>query len=270
MTRITLDLLDNSTHGRWCAQMGNLVAFKVPKALLKNDIPGAHGLGLYFLFSDSAMYVGSDQDVLKKIQTGHSYAAWDDAILILSTNNSFTEKNTNYLWAELCKSALEGKYKVINDYIPAQPILSSADRDNLDLVLQMIGTLLYTLGQDLFDAKVIVTPTPPPPPSPPVVDLFYIKKSGGADATGCWEDGSITVFTGSEIRHKPTADCNPSIRNKRNELMAAGIIKNFKFTTDHHFKTPSGAAVIILGCSSDGWNEWRTKEGKTLRELKKK
>ena len=263
MTRITLDLLDNNTHGRWRAQMGNLVAFKVPKDLLRSDIPGAHGLGLYFLFSDSAMYVGSDADVLKKIQTGHSYADWKDSILILSTNSSLTEKNTNYLWAELCKSALEGKYKVINDYIPAQPILSGSERDNLDVVLQMIGTLLYTLGRDLFDAKVAVAP-PPPPPSR---GLFYIKKKGGADAKGCWEDGSITVLAGSGIRPIETDDCSESIRGWRQDLMSAGIIRDFKFTQDHRFNTPSRAAVVILGCSSNGWDEWKNKDGKSLKSV---
>ena len=263
VTRITLDPLDNSTHGRWRTQMGNLVAFRIPKALLKSDIPGAHGLGLYFLFSDSAMYVGSDQDVLKKIQTGHSYADWKETILILSNNGSFTEKNTSYLWAELCKSALQGKYKVINDYIPAQPILPDAERDNLETILQMIGALLYTFGRDLFDAKVKVAP-PPPPPS---LDLFYIKKKGGADARGCWEDGSITVLAGSQIRPTETDDCSESIRGWRRKLMASGIVRDFKFTQDHRFKTPSRAAVVILGCSSNGWDEWKDKDGKTLKSV---
>ena len=280
MTRITLDLLDNSTHGRWRAQMGNLVAFKIPKDMLKNDIPAAHGMGLYFLYSSIALYVGANDDVLKKIQSGHSYAAWQDAVLILSSNDSFNERNTNYLWAELCKSALHGNYKVVNDYIPAQPIIKGTERDNLDTILQMIGALLYTFGRDMFDARVTPGPDPvpdpmpvpgpvSPSPKPPVVDLFYIKKSGGANATGCWEGGSITVLEGSEIRHEVTADCSPAIRDKRNELMGLGIIKDFKFTQDYPFRKPSSSAVVILGCASDGWSEWRTKDGKKLKELKR-
>ena len=35
-------------------------------------------------------------------------------------------------------------------------------------------------------------------------------------------------------------------------------------------KTPSGAAVFVLGGSNNGWIEWRDKDGKTLDELFRK
>ena len=265
LTRIILDLLDNTIHGRWSAQLGNLIAFKMSKSTLNNDIPLAHGMGLYFLFSDNAIYVGISEDVQKKIQTGHSYAGWKTAVLILSQNDSLTEKHINYLWAELCKHALQGKYKVVNDYIPAQPILPISERDNLETILHMIGVLLYTFGYVLFDTNVKEKQTP----LLPSVDLFYIKKKGGADAKGCWEDGTITVLKGSMIRPELTGSAGSSIREKRNELIGSGVIKDFKFTCNHQFTTPSGAAAVILGCNSDGWTEWKNKDGKTLKSLKR-
>ena len=265
MTRIILDLLDNTTYGRWSAQMGNLIAFKMPNPMLNSDIPAAHGRGLYFLFSDNAIYVGSSEDVLKKIQTGHSYAGWKIAVLVLSQNGSLAEKHINYLWAELCKHALQGKYKVVNAYIPAQPILPNTERDNLETILQMIGVLLYTFGYNMFDANVKEKQTL----LFPSVDLFYIKKKGGADAKGCWEDGSITVLEGSMIRPELAGSAGYSIREKRNELIGSGVIKDFKFTSDYKFSTPSGAAAVILGCNSDGWTEWKNKDGKTLKSLKR-
>ena len=33
------------------------------------------------------------------------------------------------------------------------------------------------------------------------------------------------------------------------------------------FNTPSGASDFILGGSTNGWMEWKNKEGKTLDEL---
>ena len=49
--------------------------------------------------------------------------------------------------------------------------------------------------------------------------------------------------------------------------MEEGIIKDFKFTRDYHFDTPSGAAVVVLGCSSNGWDQWKNKDGKSLKDL---
>jgi hypothetical protein len=38
------------------------------------------------------------------------------------------------------------------------------------------------------------------------------------------------------------------------------------FVEDHAFNTPSGAAGVVLGRSSDGWREWVDPEGRTLDE----
>ena len=264
MNEIKLTLIDESTRGRWSAQMGNLIAFRVPRDLLASDL--SSGMGLFFLFSDKAVYVGGSADVVDRIRHLHKFDGWTEAVLILSTNSSFNEKTTNYLWAELCKLAVQGTYKIVNDVIPAQPILPTDIRDNLNTIAHMMGVLLYALGRDLFDVKVNATPPPPPPPP---VDLFYINKNGGANATGCWEQGSITVLEGSEIRHNVTTDCSMSIRQKRQELIDSGVIKNNIFTRNHYFRTPSAAAVVILGCSANGWDEWKTKGGITLKALKK-
>lgn len=99
--------------------------------------------------------------------------------------------------------------------------------------------------------------------------LFYIKK-GEADATGRWGDEGMVVLKNSEIRHEETAKCSDFIKKKRKELMEAGIIQNYKFTRDYTFKSPSGAAIVILGCSSDGWNEWKDKANVPLLALKGK
>ncbi|MDC1037585.1 DUF4357 domain-containing protein [Candidatus Marinimicrobia bacterium] len=53
--------------------------------------------------------------------------------------------------------------------------------------------------------------------------------------------------------------------------MKSGTIKLenniYKFTSDHIFSSPSAAAATILARSANGWNEWKSKDGKTLNEL---
>ncbi|HXI11561.1 MAG TPA: DUF4357 domain-containing protein [Thermoanaerobaculia bacterium] len=48
-------------------------------------------------------------------------------------------------------------------------------------------------------------------------------------------------------------------------LNAAG--DDYVFTQDYAFTFPSTAAGVVLGRSSNGRVEWKTKEGKTLKEL---
>ena len=42
------------------------------------------------------------------------------------------------------------------------------------------------------------------------------------------------------------------------------------FEKDHLFRSPSMAAVALLGRSANGWKEWKTDEGRTLDEVKRR
>lgn len=57
----------------------------------------------------------------------------------------------------------------------------------------------------------------------------------------------------------------------REELIKTGIIsksnEHLVFTEDYEFSSPSAAAAIVLGRSADGRSEWKTSEGKTLKEI---
>ena len=41
----------------------------------------------------------------------------------------------------------------------------------------------------------------------------------------------------------------------------------FEFTKDTEFSSPSAAAAVVEGGSANGLIEWRTKEGRVLKEL---
>jgi hypothetical protein len=61
---------------------------------------------------------------------------------------------------------------------------------------------------------------------------------------------------------------------KRNELINLGqiLVKDsiIEFVEDMIFKTPSAASDMVLGRSSNGWTEWKDKNGKTLDEKMRK
>ena len=42
-----------------------------------------------------------------------------------------------------------------------------------------------------------------------------------------------------------------------------------RFTRDHLFRSPSMAAVALLGRTANGWLEWKTDDGQTLDAVKR-
>ncbi|MBU6294498.1 MAG: DUF4357 domain-containing protein, partial [Planctomycetes bacterium] len=42
------------------------------------------------------------------------------------------------------------------------------------------------------------------------------------------------------------------------------------FVKDHPFDSPSMAALALMGIAINGWRAWKSKDGKTLEELKRK
>ena len=57
----------------------------------------------------------------------------------------------------------------------------------------------------------------------------------------------------------------------RNQLIANGtLVKKdgfYEFTKDTEFSSPSAAAAVIEGGSANGLIEWRTEDGRVLKEL---
>lgn len=62
--------------------------------------------------------------------------------------------------------------------------------------------------------------------------------------------------------------------DQRRHLIEDGILSKHNdvlvFQADHIFSSPSAASTIILARSSNGWTDWKNKQGKTLDEVKRK
>ena len=57
----------------------------------------------------------------------------------------------------------------------------------------------------------------------------------------------------------------------RQKLIDEGVLIDkgefFEFSDDYIFSSPSTAAVIVMGRSANGLTEWKSKDGKTLKEF---
>ena len=81
------------------------------------------------------------------------------------------------------------------------------------------------------------------------------------------------VFQGSTavLQERESAKRYPYVLTLRNQLIDNGtLIKNngfYEFTKDTEFSSPSAAAAVIEGGSANGLIEWRTDDGRVLKEL---
>lgn len=71
-----------------------------------------------------------------------------------------------------------------------------------------------------------------------------------------------------------TKSTNKYVIAKREALINDEVVRKqsdqFLFLKDHQFSSPSQASDVLLGRSSNGWIEWKNKEGKTLDQIKRK
>ena len=92
---------------------------------------------------------------------------------------------------------------------------------------------------------------------------------GGINARGLFNpnDQSMILLKGSRINKSYSQSLRRNEVEKRNKKIA-------QYTEEHNgnlyasenipFKTPSGAAVFCVGCSSNGWVDWKDEKGNNL------
>ena len=83
----------------------------------------------------------------------------------------------------------------------------------------------------------------------------------------------FVVLKGSIGRKDNVPTFSSSNQRFRKRLVDAGVMReeggNVVFEKDHLFGSPSMAAIALLGRTSNGWKEWKSKDGITLDELKR-
>jgi 5-methylcytosine-specific restriction protein B len=99
----------------------------------------------------------------------------------------------------------------------------------------------------------------------------YELKGPGANAKGVLTKDGFLVKAGSVARRE-TGLSGKEIVSVHQKLLAEGVLKEhqgkLRFTEDHLFKSPSGAAGAILGGSANGWITWKNSSGETLSKVR--
>jgi len=145
------------------------------------------------------------------------------------------------------------------------------ERPQLEEIFETGSLLLQSLGYSIFE-PLTVKPSGKKKTGDDATEWFL--KGPSASAKAVLTPDGIVVRAGSFSRKQFIESAkNLPFTRKRDKLVEDGILrekgKSYEFTEDFEFKSPSGAASILLARTANGWIEWKNAQGKTLKEVKR-
>ena len=182
--------------------------------------------------------------------------------MFLADNKTFSLDMISGLEEYAIVKAHESKrYKVENAVSPKYEI-DEYDLPSVEEVYDEIQFVMATLGYKMDDAKQ----------NNDNREIFQTTRNGIL-AYGVYDGDKFQVLEGSQVNIAKPANLEKYNKQRENLQLNGDIIMQngiFTLKTTLEFNTPSGASDFILGGSTNGWTEWKNKDGKTLDEICRK
>ena len=265
---ISLFLMDGTPNGVVACELFNWTGkgFKIPRSELKNlsDRDDLKKAGVYFLIGkdeedSDLVYIGEAEYVYKRILQHQEKDFWTEVLTFVSKDENLNKAHIKYLEFFLHKVATEAaRYKISNNNTPNCPSISEADQAvmtefaaNLQL---LVGTMGYKFFQKLTKSRVAKQ------------EKYIISAARGANAKAVITPEGIVVLKGSSVAASEVPSTPKAVSQKRHELIKTAIIKEFKFTKDFLFSSPSTAAAVVMGRSANGLLEWKKEDGSSIKD----
>jgi len=99
--------------------------------------------------------------------------------------------------------------------------------------------------------------------------LFITSK--GIKAQGMETPDGFVVRVGSGAVKAEVPSCHAYLKELRSALTSNGVLKpvgdGYEFAQDYVFASPSTVAGVVQGRAANGRVDWKTQEGRTLKDL---
>lgn len=282
---LKLFLVDGIPNGLLTAEIMNWTGHVItgPRSKLSELIqrPEANRTGVYFLIGPDVgqglgtqVYIGETDDVGKRMKDhnkpedkgGKDF--WERVCIVTSKDANLTKGHIKYLESRLITIAKDaGRCELLNGTDPQYENLPEADRSDMEFFLEQIQTLLPVLGFDFMrttprpiDVAGQALPAVPGQESTSPIFIGDVKKHG-ITARGQEINGEFVVLNGSLARlHWEGVE--GSYTKLFNALVQTGVLlptldrKLNWFTKDYAFSSPSAAASVVTGRSTNGRGHW--------------
>jgi hypothetical protein len=242
-----------------------------PRALFAEvrQRPELQRTGIYVLWGPGEsgqlprVYVGEGDLVRPRLdQHAKQKDFWTHAVVFTSKDQNLNKAHVQYLEARLVALAAEAKRAEIdNGNVPQLPTLSKADAADAEGFLGDLLLCLPVVGVSLFEkAKAGAAKA-----------RTLTLKAKGIEARGVDGSDGFVVRAGSRAAKTEVPSCHAYLVELRRSLVQQGVLQSdgegYRVTQDYTFNSPSTAAGVLLGRSSNGRVEWKDARGRTLKDI---
>ena len=275
---IELFLVNGTADSLITAELSNWngKALKIPRievaACNRDNIAQA---GVYFLFckeddgSDS-VYIGEAENVKERlVQHIRDYQAekekyyWSTAVIFIGRDlNKALIRYLENRFVEIARACK--RYKVLTKNTYRNTVMKESQVAVMEEFVDNVKILINTLGYKVLE-PLVQTDTDANV-TEEEQDLFI--SSGSVTSSGKVTSEGFVVYKGSVVNAKTSAKSLTSGMVKlREKLFADGKVKDLTTTEDILFSSSSAAADFIMGYSVSGPRTWKTKDGRSLKEI---
>lgn len=245
----------------------------IPRSLffLAKRRPQLDRAGVYILVggvgeADSPLprvYVGEGDPIRPRLESHLKQKDfWNHALVFSSKDGNLNKAHVQHLESRLVQLAKEAKRCVLdNNNHPQVPSLSEAAVAEVEGFLDDMLLCLPILGCNYFER----------PQAPVYKTTIFTIKAKGIEASGFETPAGFVVQAGSKVVKSETTSIHAYLSATRKGLLDQGVLRDlgssYELAQDYEFSSPSTAAGVILGRAASGPQEWRTKDGRTLKGI---
>lgn len=250
---------------------------EVPRSRLAEflKMPESNQVAVYFLFgeeedgSNRRVYIGQTGDLHMRLPDHNKKKEfWERALVLISRTNSLTQTHALFLeWLCIQEARKASRYAAENGNGGSKPHTPPPLEADCYEVFETGHTLIATLGYPIFDSisKKVDDAKPD--------EMFYCTGSG-ANGRGLYTEEGFVVLQGSIGRKENVPSIiGTSDERLRQRLIETGVMRiegdTVVFVKDHLFRSPSMAALSLMGRTCNGWVDWKNKDGQTLDAVKR-
>ena len=253
-------------------------AIKIPRIEVsscnRDDITQA---GVYFLFckeddgSDS-VYIGEAENVkdrlvqhLRDYQSEKEKYYWSTAVVFIGRDlNKALIRYLENRFVEIAR--VSKRYLVLTKNTYRNTVMKESQIAVMEEFVDNVKILINALGYKVLEPFAQVDSL-----TATVDDELLYITSGLVNATGKVTAEGFVVFAGATLNEKMSVrSLSAGMQNQRKKLFDSSKVNNLVTTEDILFSSSSAAADFILGYSVSGPRTWKTKDGRTLKELEDK
>lgn len=214
------------------------------------------------------LYVGEGDPVKPRFEDHFANREfWQYAVFFVAGPGQLNKAQVQFLEAQLISRAKTAKIVLLDNVkSETEPTLSEADRADMEVFLHIMLGMLPVLRIHAFEQS----------PNSGVTGKYpaLTCQGRGATATGHDTPQGFVIQAGSFAVADEAQSLKlylPNVNELRTELQKNGVLipesNLLRFTQNYTFSSPSLAASVVLGRSSNGRTEWKDAGGQTLKQL---